>query len=166
MNKLKLELILLGILIFGFLPVIFYLYEASISLNKYLNRENYKDGLLIVEDVECGSGYNGQDANCYGFGSINGIIKTKILIGQTPGLKVLFAEKTDFEKKEYQVFYREDGKYTILKEKHETKFNGRKYLEETIFYFFYPLIIYPAIVLHYRRVKKKNNLKNKVWERE
>jgi hypothetical protein len=150
------QLALLLIIFISIVPVIIVTYQGIISTNIYFHHKEYKKGVFILDSLDCGSGHGGEDFKCYGFGKINNIIHTKINLGNNPNTISISGNYANLNQKKYLVFYRENGKQTILRLNKEKEINVYKYLKKAIFELLYPIIIFPIIIFLYIKIKKTN----------
>jgi hypothetical protein len=156
MDKKKLELGLWIVIFLSIVPVLIFCYEGVYHVNIYLHKNDYMIGVFRVDSFVCGSTFN-SFTNCYGYGKINNKIKSKVDLGKSPDVNCISCEYADLNKKEYSVFYRENGKQTVvIRGEHQTMFNANPYLKKGIFELLYPIVIFPVIIFLYRKLKKQN----------
>ena len=166
MDKRKIEVMLWIVIFLSIVPVLIFSYEGIRNINIYIHRQDYRIGTFIVDSRNCGDGYGGSHFNCYGYGKINNKIKTKVNMGKNPSTTSLFGEYADLNKYIYLVFYRENGKQTLLiRDESQIVFNAIPYLKRGILELLYPIIIFPIIIYLYKKVKKQN-IEQNIWQKK
>lgn len=156
MDKKKIELILWIVIFLSIVPVLIFSYLGIGSINIYIHRQDYIIGIFIVDSLRCTSLAGSGDGRCYGYGKINNKIKSKVNLGLDPSVTSLFGEYADLNKEEYPVFYRENGKQTLLRNENQTVFNAYPYFKRGILELLYPMVIFPIIIYLYKKIKKQN----------
>jgi hypothetical protein len=148
--------ILIIIIFISIVPCFIFLIEASKNMNVYINRDQYKKGIFIKDSVACGGGNDSDNSFCVGYGRVKAI-KTSVVLGLTYGTNVIFGSPkyADLNKNKFIVFYKADGKNTLLNENNELKIDAKQYLTDSIFGLIYPLIIFPGLILYFLRKRKQ-----------
>lgn len=152
-DKDKLEVQLMIFIFIFFVPVIIFTYFGVRSLNIYMHRNEYKIGVFKLDTFDCGSKYGRDGSNCFGIGTINDSLKTKINMGRAPNIKGLSDNIADLNKDIYDVFYRDNGVQTIVNTNKETQFNSNKFLVTGILELSL-LIIYLVAIYIYKKLNK------------
>ena len=145
------------ILIFiGIVPSLLFTYLGINNVNIFVNKNEYQQGIFIVNDIKCPSDTGGGGKYCNAYGKVNNI-ETEVLLGLYPGSENDFRKKdwADLGKEKYEVFYRPNGKQTLLKKENESKFNAVFYLKKGVLELIFPLIIYPLFIVYYKYLTKK-----------
>jgi hypothetical protein len=148
------------ILIFmSIVPSLLFSYWGISNVNIYINKNEYKQGVFIVEKIKCPSSSRDEGTYCYASGKINNLY-TEIGLGLYPGEGSIYGEEAyaNLGKKEYEVFYRPNGNQTLIKRENETKFNAMHYLKKGILELILPLIVLPLFIFYYKHLTRK--LKN------
>ena len=157
MDKKKIEVILRIVIFLSVIPIMIFSYEGILNVNIYIHRQDYKIGTFIVESLDCTALGDGSDGQCYGYGKINNKIQSKVKLGVNPKVTSLFGESADLNKEKYTVFYKENGKQTLLvRDESQTVFKAAPYLKRGILELLYPIVIFPLIIYSYKEIKKQN----------
>lgn len=158
LRSLELREVRLMLMVFiGFLPAIIFLYLGVYPLNIFMKADKYKIGKFFLKDLDCGTGYESEDFNCYGHGTINNR-KTSVNLGKTPGITSIYNNPNyaDLSSDTIAVFYRPSLRQTIVVRNNEKRLNKNKYLYKGV-----KNLIYPLIIFLYRKTKKQlKQLKN------
>ncbi|MCM5664456.1 hypothetical protein [Galbibacter mesophilus] len=118
------------------------------QLDIVLNNEYYKKGFLIVDSIQNYSGGRVRVMNYNGYGRIeNTKIRGKIYIGT--------GNKTNFNRKKYPVFYREDGEFTLRRQESETEFNVIPYVFKFIGFTVVPILVLMLLAIYYFKLRKR-----------
>lgn len=145
------------ILIFiGIVPALLFAFVGISNVNIYVNKNEYQQGIFIVNDIKCPSDTGSSQGNCTAYGKVNNI-ETEVYLGLYPGSENDFRKKdwADLGKKTHEVFYRPNGKQTLLKKENELELNAIFYLKKGILELIFPLIIYPLFIVYYKHLTKK-----------
>ncbi|QLE01132.1 hypothetical protein HX109_05975 [Galbibacter sp. BG1] len=135
-------LVLVGILVFV---------GVDQKLDVVLERNQYKKGYIIVDSIQDYSGSGVRVMDYYGYG--------KIEHKETRGMIYIGTGKdTEFNRKKYPVFYRQDGKLTIRRKEKETKFNVTPYVIEFIGFAVVPILLLILLSIYYYKLRER--LKN------
>lgn len=158
----KKEIVFIVLLFVGFIPMVIFLYLGFSPLTIYSKSSEYKKGLFIIKDFDCGTGYGASGFTCYGYGTINGK-KAKVNLGESPYLGSGNKDYNymDLSSDTIDVFYRPSLRQTILIRDSEDELDKNKYLKKGLINLVYPIFIYPLIFFYYKKVKRKlKHLKN------
>ncbi|UZO79835.1 hypothetical protein NBT05_12835 [Aquimarina sp. ERC-38] len=145
--------ILIAVLIFiGIIPSIIFLIIGIRSLSIFLNFNRYEKGIINIKSFDCGSSHGGDDSNCYGIGTINGL-DYRVNLGLAPGNKKIFNihNHADLSKTNYEVFFIKNKKNAILIKDGQIEFDRFSYLRKSIFELLLPLLIFPLIIYLYKK---------------
>ena len=145
------------ILIFiGIVPALLFAYWGISNVNIFINKNEYKQGFLIVKDIKCPSIGSESGGECTAYGKVNNI-ETEVYLGLYPGTGTIYGEEVyaDLGKEKYKVFYRPNGKQTRLKKENESKFNAVFYLKRGILELIFPLLVYPFLIFYNKKLSNK-----------
>ncbi|MCF6352185.1 MAG: hypothetical protein L3J06_04150 [Cyclobacteriaceae bacterium] len=119
------------------------------NLNIIFNTSEYKPSIFEMDSISCltgGSSSASSDRFCNAYGHAEDIL-TSIDLG--------YDFEVDFDKKYYPVFYRPDGKLTLIREEDETVFDNSPYVKTAMLQLGLPLITIILLIGYYRNLTKK-----------
>lgn len=155
MTKEKKKVFIMIAIFLSIIPSIIFLLIGTKSLLTLINSNRYKLGVLKIKSIDCGSGYGGDDSNCYGYGTINDNDYV-VNLGLTPDKISLFENtEANLSKGHYDVFYIENEEKAILRVDGEVKINTIHYLKKSILELIFPVLILPLLIYYYYSLKNE-----------
>ena len=169
----KIQLPLFIVLFLGFGANIILIIMAIIDVNVYMHKNDYREGVLHVKDIKYSSGTGDTGGRYYAYGFVNDVFTDvsvgssttyiKSITGPDENTSTAFYYKENGERKStselgytYNVFYRSNGKQTILKRGNETiEDNMNKQLKNGLLNLVFPFIIYPLLYIYYKYLSRK-----------
>lgn len=138
------------ILFIPFLIIINIICVLMIRNELKIIRSDFHKGIIYIDSIECNSvsGSDGDNELCYGFGSVEGVL-TKVKLGNE--------NKIDLTKKNYSVFYRPDGKLTILNKSESNYLDKKKYKRETFLIMIFIILFNIIFGITFLKLKKIKN---------
>ena len=168
----KRQLPMMIVLFLGFGANIILVTMAVIKINRYIHKEEYREGILNIDKFTYSSSGGGQGTH-YGHGTVKNVytniglgsskVRIKPITGPNENTSIAFYYKENGERKStselgytYNVFYRSNGKQTILKRGNETiEDNMNKQLKNGLLNLVFPFIIYPLLYIYYKYLSRK-----------
>lgn len=138
------------LLLIPFLIIINIICFLMIKNDVEIIKSDFKKGIIHLDYIDCSSisGSDGNNELCDGYGKVNSIA-TKVNLGNENNL--------DFNIKTLSVFYRSDGKFTLLNKNKSDVLDKKKYLRKTIFTIILLILINVIWVILFKKMKR--NLK-------
>ena len=116
------------------------------NLNIVIHTSMYKPSILQIDSIFCQSTEESTSQFCDGFGYVENIY-TSIDLGDDFDV--------DYDRKTYPVFYRQDGKLTLIRKGEDMVFDNTPYVKTALWQLGLPLIIILSLLIYYRRINKK-----------